>query len=953
MGNQPSVEQQPQRAPQKLSKPRVGNHAASTGNLLSPNTAASSTTRFSNSYLVGPPYAPAPSPESGVSPPVSSSGVAGEAIAEPPFDEGIEVKPKRKSGLFRSSTLQVDSTSKRKSSGLATSKTFDGINRPKSVVQRPDLSPLSPALGEQVNRRASHLDLSTGNPRALTPNSPKATSPVASDFNFDDAPEPARRDSNQQALDALIGRSQSDVSLYAPSRRRSAILTPGVATRSEQNETSLSKKKSFRKSLPANSRSRRGSHEPPPERPVSMFPSPPADDIPERLVTPSENDYKQLGGMKFGSLRITNGVPSPGPESGHSNKRNPLSIDKSSLSHVESPGEIKQPKPVSPLMATFSDASTVGLATSSEKEYSPFSAPTSGELTAESVSPGACSSDQTTPEENVEEAKAQDTTVAADGGPRRSDSGSGSATSSGSVEGSSKADSGYGSSLSLRSLFGSRKKSQRLKEVAKEQAESAPTPTLERRPTLKQNMAYQPLAKKASQTSLKAQATSGENDTPVETQDTPSRGGGLLGSFRARKAREEDKSKHSRGSSVPEAIARKVSVNKPTSSSGDSTGSQKTKKLQRLSDNIRRRSLPNMMPANEAHESVPSMPSDAGQKVQEHTRNFDMANKRFSLRLASEKDVLRPVVVASKEVTETPLHHVDSSKTSDLVEPVSPRPRSMTRPASAIFRTPSTNTNRRSILRKPRPAQDESNDSGDEEDLPDYILGVEAQAANIANIRRSAGNSAFDAAFVPMAEDHAMGNNTHQRARQSRSRPRTPDGHGPYPRLRSRSSAPDFLETVSEPASPGSISCYSQKKPKTPPPISIRTRGSKKKRRPKSRHLPPQQHPPMPGQFSIEGVHGGLDPELGQSLRSFPVSHPAIPQDPRNQLDFDVPYNRRASARPFYPPPSDQMGPYPNPPRAPAFHRPSPRSIDAGRHPHGRVLHSYNSPAYKGVPIWS
>lgn len=690
-----------------------------------------------------------------------------------------------------------------------------------------------------------------------------------------------------------------------------------------------------------------------------MLPSPPTGDTPERLATPSQSDYRQLGGMKFGSLRITNGVPSPSPDTGHSNRRNPLSIDKSSLSRVEIPGEVKQPQPVSPFMATFSDTSTIGPGTSGESGYSPFSAPTTAGLTADSVSPAAHSSVQTTPEEK-EDQSIQEPHSNVDDDSLRPHSGSGSG-SSGDL--SSKADSGYGSSLSLKSLFGSRKKSQRLKEAArqaakdaaKEELEPASTQSLARRPTLKQNLAYEPLSKKTSQATLRLQATSGENDSAAESQESQSRSGGILNSFRARKAREADKPGHARGSSVPEAVHRQVSVDKANPSLGDSTGSQKSKKLQKLSDNIRRRSLPEMIPATEPTDPVPSMPSDAGKKVQEHTRNFDMANRRFSVRLGSDKEAIRPVVIESKEVDEMPLHRVGGANIGDLVQPVSPQPRRLPRPASAILRPTSSNTIRRSILRKPRPAPKESDDSGDEDDLPDYILGVEAQAASISSIRRSVGNSAFDAAFVPMAEDHTLDTNKIRRSRQSRSRPRTPESHGPYPRLRSRSSAPDFLETVSEPASPGSVSCYSQKKPKTPPPISIRTRGSKKKRRSKSRQLPPQQHPPpMPGQFDVEGVRGGLDSELGLSLRSFPVSHSAASLDPRNQLDFDVPFNRRVSARPFYALSSDHMGPYPNPRRrAPAFHRPTPRPVDVNYYSHGRQSHNYSSPVHQDVPVWS
>ncbi|PNH56017.1 hypothetical protein VD0003_g1675 [Verticillium dahliae] len=115
-----------------------------------------------------------------------------------------------------------------------------------------------------------------------------------------------------------IPRVDSNVSLYAPARRRSVIQTPGVATR-KPGDSSVSRKSSFRHShppTPVGGRSRRGSYVAEAEvvRVISM--PPPrviAVDEVERVETPSELDYRQLGAMKHGSLRITNGAASPVP----------------------------------------------------------------------------------------------------------------------------------------------------------------------------------------------------------------------------------------------------------------------------------------------------------------------------------------------------------------------------------------------------------------------------------------------------------------------------------------------------------------------------------------------------------------------------------------------------------------------------------------------------------------
>jgi hypothetical protein len=101
-------------------------------------------------------------------------------------------------------------------------------------------------------------------------------------------------------------------------RRRSVVQTPGVATRAHHSNPPVSAKSSFRKSLPATpSQSRHNSIESGMARRMSMPTTIPSQaQSPDRAVTPVEAGYKQLGGMKFGSLRITNGAPgtSPMPE---------------------------------------------------------------------------------------------------------------------------------------------------------------------------------------------------------------------------------------------------------------------------------------------------------------------------------------------------------------------------------------------------------------------------------------------------------------------------------------------------------------------------------------------------------------------------------------------------------------------------------------------------------------
>lgn len=140
--------------------------------------------------------------------------------------------------------------------------------------------------------------------------------------NLDAMRRPAwRRDSLPvQPTSAPMSRSNSEVSLHPPMRRRSMVQTPGVATRSVR-PAPVTTRTSYRHSLPATpNMSRQASFEGADYRLVSLPPLPPiptpfrvTEDIP-RVVTPTEGDYSTTGGFKFGTLRITNGDPDLTPD---------------------------------------------------------------------------------------------------------------------------------------------------------------------------------------------------------------------------------------------------------------------------------------------------------------------------------------------------------------------------------------------------------------------------------------------------------------------------------------------------------------------------------------------------------------------------------------------------------------------------------------------------------------
>lgn len=170
------------------------------------------------------------------------------------------------------------------------------------------------------------------------------TSASLSGSRRDDTPR-RRASMYAQPQSAPISRSNSELSLHPPMRRRSLIQTPGVATRPHPAPTTA---RSTRSSL-------RHSHPPTPSmsrQPSTHFEETGRDffDLPPLvfskaassetpgLATPREIDYSITGAFKFGTLRITNGSPilTPDPTRFLSNDiEKPKSGDKTTDYFVE------------------------------------------------------------------------------------------------------------------------------------------------------------------------------------------------------------------------------------------------------------------------------------------------------------------------------------------------------------------------------------------------------------------------------------------------------------------------------------------------------------------------------------------------------------------------------------------------------------------------------------------
>ncbi|KAL5604854.1 uncharacterized protein BROUX77_005040 [Berkeleyomyces rouxiae] len=134
---------------------------------------------------------------------------------------------------------------------------------------------------------------------------------------FSDNYSPTGDVSNDKATET-ISRVASDLSFLAPSRRRSVAQTPGVATRGppsplfpQRPSHSADETRSFGQIESIESE--------PVEIAMSAVPGQLTADwqqeTHERAATPCESHYMQLGGIKFGSLRIMNGSPDVSPRS--------------------------------------------------------------------------------------------------------------------------------------------------------------------------------------------------------------------------------------------------------------------------------------------------------------------------------------------------------------------------------------------------------------------------------------------------------------------------------------------------------------------------------------------------------------------------------------------------------------------------------------------------------------
>lgn len=335
MGNNTSSEAS--HKPHKLTKPRVGNVTAPAGLSTSSIYSGSGNGRFSNSYIIGPPMPisptePLPAGLMQINPGPSIAKRTPKPMARATRRHSVgrsnasniestqPQRPVRRSTLIASNTaisspIEIHSPTAQAFNNNGSSRPGIGIDRCVNIIifhpEDKRLSYCSFKVANQGNEQWRAINYSLGPTQAQQPHEDNISRSESLKITQGVTENTWKSSHPHTAPTSPISRANSEVSLYTPMRRRSMIQTPGVATRAEQTATRASAMPSSRHSLPPTPCL---SKNPSMESVVTRRMTMPAGlmdltSIKMSVDTPSEADYRQLGGIKFGSLRITNGAP--------------------------------------------------------------------------------------------------------------------------------------------------------------------------------------------------------------------------------------------------------------------------------------------------------------------------------------------------------------------------------------------------------------------------------------------------------------------------------------------------------------------------------------------------------------------------------------------------------------------------------------------------------------------
>jgi hypothetical protein len=501
------------------------------------------------------------------------------------------------------------------------------------------------------------------------------------------------------------------VSLYMPVRRRSIIQIPGVATRlASTHDLPQLPQLNFRHSHPPTpSLSRQQSVESYRSGIMSMPPHVHDAESGARVDTPCEDNYMSIGAFKLGSLRITNGSPSPitpGIDGNHrddgSGEGNVLSADgyfsgkaldeygittsPATRLPVHCPGSastspVVRPQPTSPELQTTSKV------TAHEDEL--FDDETRLEYSSIEVLDARL-------DPNAKKPSKQQVECDVDSSISRTDSGFVSTTSPSSEsphKSLTKADSGYSSNVSLRSVQA---------KVQTSENHVAPTAaSLEKQLSHSADHSSEPGGSEShasEQTALLyTEMFEGESDSappPVPPKDaarSQPRPNGVAGKAiptqdpaenneaktpRAKKQAPDpairipsgDRSSLPHNDPIQDSRSPKSPTsNNPSSALSSSGGPQKHGRLQRLLSGGRRatKGTPLLsIPRSVQHSDIPPVPRKTEHNIREHTGRSPLAARRLALKSHASMDTLKTILsVGSMEASADAAHHVQTAGT--------------------------------------------------------------------------------------------------------------------------------------------------------------------------------------------------------------------------------------------------------------------------------------------------
>ncbi|KAI8207118.1 hypothetical protein K4K54_002652 [Colletotrichum sp. SAR 10_86] len=695
---------------------------------------------------------------------------------------------------------------------------------------------------------------------------------------------------------------------------------------------------------------------------------PPVQEPVERALTPSDMDYRPLGTMKFGSLRITNGeaspLPSPDfePSIEHQAMAEQLANDdlKGELEYGNYEVEITvspvqrgaTPKGLGPIETTLLGVESPRLRTDSPElkvaskhtamEDQLFEDDVQVEYSAEILTvrndPNA--------KPSLEQLQA-DQSQKQYQGVVRADSG---VVTSPTTEYQpnkplSKADSGYSSNVSLRSFH------------AKPNATGKDRParvTTEQLGDEKSVSNSSPLVAvpaistiNIDQVAIDAAGSDSASSTPPpvppknDSMTLPNTNTMTITSPRhlqffnlARRDRKTTfdmaKAAESGPTSPQPAESSATDSDKPSTMTIGS-GSQRASKFQRFLTGSGMRGPPAVHDTHAANDAVPTVPQDVQTKLEEHSGRFPLSARRLTLRTRESKDTLKTIFsVGSVEIGQSDapdLAPIDrkivvrkpvpqASEASEIPKtpktPKTPRRLSFQNVGSTIGQAAASVMPRRSIHRKPVPSASAENAKEEETKADEIYSGFESRITAIGSVSDSVGKSSFDQAFMALPQS--------REAERPRSASRTFTMTAQMERsmgthLRAQGQMPSMNGDGGLAPSPRSQTfSEADLRRKTSPPVSLHTRSGKSLRKPAP--LRPKSSSSSEGQQRRQSLSRQTSRE---TIYSYPAASPGgidetldvppvPPMSPRRYTMLEQQYAMRRQASDDKWRPSNQAG---------------------------------------------